>query len=469
MQKDPIEADYGVIGGGATAMAFVDTLLTETDADIAIVDRHHRPGGHWNDAYSFVGLHQPAAFYGVDSRELSAWTKDGTGLNAGFYGLSSGAQVLAYFDQVMQERFLPSGRVLWFPKHEYSRAPGGSHQITSLLTGEVRRVIARKTWVNATHARTEVPSTRPPKYALAPGVQCIPLNDLPNVERPFASYAVVGAGKTGMDACVWLLQNGVDPDRIRWIKPRESWLLDRANFQPGAENFERTIGSAIHQFEAIANASSIGNLFEKLEQSGQLLRIDTSIAPTMYHCAVVSQAELSQLRRIKNVVRLGRLLSVEPTRIVLEKGSRDARADTLYVDCSASALQAPPSVPVFDDDVINLLMVRFCQPLFSASLIAFVESRVADATQKNALCAPVPSPQRPIDWLRMWGATLVNTARWRENELVSAWLAKSRLNSLNASLRGVAPDDAAKFALLQEMGAKARMAAVRIPELLATA
>ena len=30
------------------------------------------PGGHWNDAYSFVNLHQPSAFYGVNSLPLGA-------------------------------------------------------------------------------------------------------------------------------------------------------------------------------------------------------------------------------------------------------------------------------------------------------------------------------------------------------------------------------------------------------------
>ena len=110
----PIETDYLVIGGGATAMAFVDTLLSESDAEIVMVDRNHRPGGHWNHAYSFVGLHQPSAFYGVNSRELSNWTKDETGLNQGMFELSSGPEVLNYFDQVMRQRFLPSGRVQWF-------------------------------------------------------------------------------------------------------------------------------------------------------------------------------------------------------------------------------------------------------------------------------------------------------------------------------------------------------------------
>ena len=83
-----------------------------------------------------------------------------------------------------------------------------------------------------------------------------PLNDMPEIQRPYANYTVVGAGKTGMDACIWLLQNGVTPARIRWIMPRDAWMLDRASFQPGAENFERSIGSIIGQFEAITEATS---------------------------------------------------------------------------------------------------------------------------------------------------------------------------------------------------------------------
>ena len=40
------EVDYVVKGAGAAAMGFVDVLLRETDATIAIVDRGASPGGH---------------------------------------------------------------------------------------------------------------------------------------------------------------------------------------------------------------------------------------------------------------------------------------------------------------------------------------------------------------------------------------------------------------------------------------
>ncbi|MFM0056833.1 hypothetical protein [Paraburkholderia phytofirmans] len=51
---------------------------------------------------------------------------------------------------------------------------------------------------------------------------------------------------------------------------------------------------------------------------------------------------------------------------------------------------------------------------------------------------------------------------------MNAWLSQCRLNSQNAIMRGMRPDDTAKLALLQESGAKAAAAAARLSALLAT-
>jgi cation diffusion facilitator CzcD-associated flavoprotein CzcO len=48
-----IEADYLVVGAGAMGMAFIDTLVSETQARVVLVDRNHQPGGHWTTAYPF--------------------------------------------------------------------------------------------------------------------------------------------------------------------------------------------------------------------------------------------------------------------------------------------------------------------------------------------------------------------------------------------------------------------------------
>lgn len=88
-----IETDYLVVGAGASGMAFTDALIADSDADVVMVDRRHHPGGHWNDAYPFVRLHQPSAYYGVNSRPLGNDRIDETGPNAGFYERATAAEV----------------------------------------------------------------------------------------------------------------------------------------------------------------------------------------------------------------------------------------------------------------------------------------------------------------------------------------------------------------------------------------
>ncbi|MET0543281.1 MAG: NAD(P)-binding protein [Variovorax sp.] len=460
--------DYLVVGAGAAAMAFVDTLLAEDpQARVLMVDKRGHVGGHWNDAYSFVRLHQPAAWYGVASRELAAWSQEPRGPNKGMFSLASGPEVLAHFEAVMRDHFLPSGRVEWLPKTEYLGSEAGVHSLRSLVTGEAHEVRTQRRLVYAAHANTEIPSTHPPRYEVGARVRCIPPNELPRVDRPYARYTVVGSGKTGMDACIWLLDNGVAPQRIRWIMPRDAWLMNRANVQPGPDGYERGMRNTIAQFEAIAQARDQRDLFRMLEERQVLMRIDPEVEPSTYRCAIVSPGELELLRRIRDVVRLGHVRALESTRILLERGTVEAHPDTLYVNCSAGAIQPAPKVPVFADDTINLLMVRWCQPLFSAAVVAWVESHVEGDAARNALCGVVPGPEAPLDWLRMWAITMRNGAAWSRNEAMQAWLRQCRLNGLAVMLKGVEITPAVKQ-LLQQVSDSSAAAAAKLPALMAS-
>jgi hypothetical protein len=453
-----METDYLVVGAGAMAMAFVDTLLDETDRRVVMVDRHDRAGGHWNDAYGFVRLHMPSAWYGVASRLLPGSDDEAADDDRG----ASGATVLDYFDRLMRERFVASGRVRWLPMSDYRRATDGSHRVCSLLTGEERTVTVRHRLVDATLTRTEVPATHPPSYAVAPGVSCIAPNSLPAIGRPHARYTVVGGGKTGMDACLWLLDHEVPASRIRWIVPRDAWLLDRVNMCPGAAHFARSMGSVAAQYAAMAEATSVPDLFARLEACGVLLRLDPSVEPTRFRGAVASRNELARLRAIEDVVRLGRVASIEPTRLVLERGQVAADVDTLYVDCSASAIHTPGTGLVFDGEIVRLVMLSWGQPLFSAALTAHVEVTVADEAERNALCRPVPFPDRLADWPAAWAASLANAARWRQHPEVHAWARRCRLHGLSVLSRGVAPDDPDARALVRAAGMNAAAAAARL-------
>ena len=470
MSAETVETDYLVVGSGAVGMAFVDSLIAESTDRVLIVDTHHAPGGHWNDAYPFVRLHQPSAYYGVNSRELGDGGSDTDPWNVGMTERATVAEILGYYEHVMAD-FVATGRVVHQPMAVHERTADGEHVVRSLLTGAARPVRVRKKIVDTTYLNTAVPSTSPPCYEVDPQVTCVPINALARIGSPPGRYVVVGAGKTGIDACLWLLANDVDPDLITWVMPRDSWFQDRANVQPGRDFFVDTFGAMADQMGAIAAADSVPDLLRRLEHGGQLLRLDPAVEPRMYHAAVVSRAELEQLRRIRDVVRLGRVIRLEPTRIVLEQGTVSARPDWLYVDCSASAAQLRPPVPVFDGERITPQFVRPFQPTFSAAMVAFVEAHYDSDEVKNEICGVVPLPDDPQSWLTMQAASMLNQRRWSRERELRRWIASSRLDGFTAAIRAVDPDDpddAARVEVLQRFRGAATAAGHHLFDLLAT-
>ncbi|MBO0680281.1 NAD(P)-binding protein [Mycolicibacterium sp. S2-37] len=427
-----VDADYLIIGAGAMGMAFADTLIAESDATVVIVDRNDQPGGHWTTAYPYVRLHQPSAYYGVNSRDLGTGAIDVEGLNAGYHELASGAEVCAYFDAVMRQHLLPSGRVTYLPMSEYL----GDGRVRTYAGDEIS-VRARR--IVTSHVEIVVPSMRRPSYAVAPGVDCVPPNDLPRLRQGRDRYVIVGAGKTAMDACLWLLRHGVAPQRITWITPRDSWVLDRAAIQPGAQFAKRALADFSGQLAAVLEAQSYADLFVRLEARGCLQRIDTSVDPTMYRCAILSQAELTELRRIADVVRLGHVQAIEPGRITLDGGTVDVDPSALYIDCSADGLSRKPPTAIFDGDHISLQTVRTCQPAFSAAVIAHVEAAYHDDDTRNMFCGPVPYPHEPADWLRMMLTFNRNQLQWFADPDMMAWVDAARLNVLHHISSGVSP------------------------------
>ena len=469
----PSDTDYLIIGSGAVGMAFADVLFHETPDRIVLVDRHAAPGGHWNDAYPFVRLHQPSAYYGVNSRALGGNAVDADGLNRGMHERASSAELVSYYGQVMRQ-MVDSGRVRYFPMSDYvgdyGAEVGAQHPFKSLLSGQTQQVSVRKKVVDTTFLQTQVPSTHPPKYSLAPEVTCVPINLLAQTREPPSGYVVVGAGKTGIDACLWLLENGVPAAQICWVMPRDSWFQNRINFQPGEEFFPRSYGAFAEQVEIIAQAQSVQDVFTQMEARGQLLRLDTSVQPSMYHGAIVSQPELELLRQIKNIVRLGRVRRIENDQIVLERGVVASDADRLYVDCSASAVQwRRPAVPIFAGNTITPQIVRTFQPTFSAALLAHVEARYEGDAEKNKLCRVIPFQDQPVDYLAMLAVNMANQYQWSKNEDISRWILRSRLDGFTALAKNVNPSDLEKTALLKRYGQSIGPAAARLKQLLAPA
>jgi len=457
------ETDYLVVGSGAVGMAFADILIAETNANIIIVDRFAKPGGHWNFAYPFVTLHQPSAFYGVSSRELSKGMKDEVGWNKGLNDLASGAEVMNYFDDVMRHQFLPTGRVQYFPMCDYK----GDGKFVSKISGDEYQVKVNIKTVDATYLKTTVPSTHTPNFLIGDNVNFIALNDLPRVENPPVGFVVIGGGKTGIDACLWLLENKVDPQKITWVVSRDAWLIDRKNTQPTMEFFEDAIGAQANQFEALVNANSVDDLFERLEACGSLLRIDKNVKPQMFHGATISQMELSELRKIKNVVRKGRVQSIKKDRIVFNDGSIPTSEKHIHIDCSASAITNLEMKPIFEGDLITPQTVRSYQPVFSAAFIAHIEATYETEAEKNKLCQVVPLPNHDTDWIRMMAIFMVNQFNWSQKKELRSWLRNNRLDGFSQLVSQVVKEgDEKKVAILKKMKANMMPAAIKIRQLM---
>jgi len=422
-----IETDYLVVGAGASGMAFADALVARSDADVVLVDRRHRPGGHWSDDYQFVRLHQPSAYYGVDSLALGADRVDEAGPNAGFYERATGAEMCAYYDRVLAETLLPTGRVRFLPMTDYLGEASGEHSVVSLLTGRASSIRVRRRIVDASYIATKIPSMHRPSFSVEPGARLIAPNDLLRIPEPASAFTIIGAGKTSMDSVCWLVDQGVSPDAIRWIRPRDPYVLDRAWTQP-----LKHVGSfaewLARQYEAAAAAQSREDFLQRLEENRVLRRLDPSVRPAVYRGATLSAGEHETMARVENVVRLGRVLHIGLDSIQLDGGFVPIQPGEVHIDCSAHGVSSPPARPIFEDARITIQRIQAGIDPFSAALIGVVESSERADEEKNRLCPPNPVNWEALDFADALLITLESRAAWIGETDLRDWLAVTRLS-----------------------------------------
>jgi len=172
------EADYLVVGAGASGLAFTDALVSEADVEVTVIDRRRAPGGHWPYAYPFVRLHTPSAYYGVNSLALGDDRVDEAGENAGFYERATGEEVCAYFAQAA-ERLTRTGQVRILTAREHVGRGAHGEQVRDVDTGLVDDVVVRRKVVDARYLEASVPATHTPGFEVSPDARLVPVNDLP--------------------------------------------------------------------------------------------------------------------------------------------------------------------------------------------------------------------------------------------------------------------------------------------------
>ena len=451
-----VEADYLVVGAGASGMAFTDALIDHADVRVVLVDRRHGVGGHWLDAYPFVRLHQASSFYGVASTLLGGGRIQRSGPEAGLHERASVSEICAYYGRVLTDRMLGSGRVEFFPGSEYV----GDRQVVSRVSGQRFEVPAHCRVVDGRYLSPDIPAVTAPPFEVAAGARVIPVNDLVRVEEPPHEFVIVGSGKTATDAIIWLLARGVDPDRITWVRPRDPWMLNRAVIQPDPAIY---VAMVADMMQAAAGASSLEDAFLRLEEAGIMIRIDRSVTPMMARAPTLGLWELEQLRGIERVVRRGHVRRVDPGLLTLDEGSVAIAADALVVHCAATGLRNPGLLPVWGPSAITLQPVRAGFPCFGAAVIGYVEATREDDAEKNRLCPPSPFGNTLADWADMNVRGIRATQSFGAEPDIKAWADGVPLNPSR-----VPPDrsaDPAVVAALQRLQANVQPGVARLAAL----
>ena len=233
---------------------------------------------------------------------------------------------------------------------------------------------------------TNVPATKPPEFSISDGVNLISINQLVDINTPWEKYVVIGAGKTGLDALLYLIDHNVNPDRIIWIVSNDCWYVNRDLLGDGLIHIGNVLPLCIN---AVLQSEDVTDVYRKLEDINVVMRVDKNFFPNRMRIATVSSEEMKKIRLVKTIVRNGRIDKIEKDKIIFKTRSNltgpiiySTNVQYLYIDCSAAGTGFPPAKErIWDGSLIHLQILGSFHPTgavgasASAALIAAIELR----------------------------------------------------------------------------------------------
>jgi len=395
-----LPCDYLIIGAGTSNLSFLDTLLDQLpNATFILADRFSSPGGHWTKSYPFVRLHQPSCSYGVNSLPLGTnLTKSGAE-DYDSNDRATGKEVCGYYGRVVDKMKATKRVEVYFNTEYVWNEDTQTHQListTSDESGGAKAYTVNCTKIVKTETRVVVPSMRNAPFHVDKSVSIAPINALPKQlagERMQSKYVVIGAGKTGTDAILYLLENGVDQGAITWIISRDIWYFIRdgliPNPIPGKKYWKYILDGL---FSPLMESPSAKEFFLNAEKTGSVGRIDPDASdhPVIFKGAMIDKSDLERLRLVEDTVRLGRVNSISTNKIILDRGTIPFSSDsTLIIDCMAEDFfgyyDFEEDFEVFNTGRIRLGPLLFIfNPSATSAIIAFLESEFYDDSIKNS-------------------------------------------------------------------------------------
>jgi len=418
-----ITADYVVLGTGLSGLSFADTIISSSDATVALIDFNSAPGGYWQTAHDYMRLDTPSLMAGLNGVALAR--DRGRSPEKRTQPILKRREMRAYFERVMTEHLLASDRVQYFS--DCYHLGSGIAQAVGWNT-RVHFKANRKI-VDATQCWHRTAMSHIPSFQSARDVMVVTPRDLSALwslaPLMYEKYCVIGAGSTGIETASHLLELGVPADQICWVKPRDAWYWNADGLEPS---------DWLDALEAIADTDALTPIEQVLERSGHILRVDADVTPMKFHGAVKSPEQLSAVQYIDHIVRKGHVHHLTAKGMLLDQGAEPMPKRTLYIDCTASRVPVRSQAPVFDHDIINLQMLQMASAGFSAALIAAIELLAIPEDEKAALSQPLSHPDHPADIAVLLKQCFDNQKLWLAQPALRLWLSSNQIGTTSALL-----------------------------------
>merc|ERR1712071_174169 len=178
------------------------------------------------------------------------------------------------------------------------------------------------------------------------------------------------------DTVVFLQRSGkVDPENIIWVISNDVWMMARG----GANPFTRSI--MLLKYDGDEKKA-----METLEEKGMFVRLDKNFTPTKFKYPIIGEDELELMRKVKNVIRKGRVNSIQlnkDTQTITVQFDRSEEAelfspvqDYTFVHCTSAGPfnGVTPKACFVSSGQLDLFML-FAPPVsFSMSCLAYLEA-----------------------------------------------------------------------------------------------
>ncbi|MEO1659383.1 MAG: FAD/NAD(P)-binding protein [Pseudomonadota bacterium] len=400
--------EYIIIGCGLKALAFADAVLRRGSAQIAIIDRHPYPGGHWCQTYSYAALTPPYESLGVESLPISAWLKRRGASPTSSPDRLHRDDVLSYCADVMKTVLQPTGRLHYFPNCIHMS--GG--RLHDLETHTVRPIPEARKMVDASEDTPPIPHQHVPCFSSEPNVSLASPFSLPaeleHAAQRHDNFCILGAGKAAVESISHLIGRGISTDQIIWVVPRDPWFILRGSLLGATDPISRIYEAML----AVEHASTPQDLMRRLEALGCLASLDGEICPTMFRAITISDAELGHLRQINRIIRKGHVHGISQLGMVFDEGAVPLPPNTLYIDCTAGRVVRAIETPIFQHAALMLQSTLIHHTSVSASVIGMIDGLDLSPKEKNRVCEPLSAPDSPNDILPLIYGTLLNVHQW---------------------------------------------------------